>query len=121
VKLLDHEKLEVYQLAVDFVRIVGEILRRVPRGNGELVQQLKKASLSLMNNIAEGAGRTTRAEKRRFYSFARGSALECGASIDYIIALKLVSGSLPYDAKQLLVRVTAMLSALSKNPTPTPF
>lgn len=113
---LDHEKLQVYQLALEFVQLLGEIIAKLPKGNSELINQLKRASLSLLNNIAEGAGRTTKADKRRFYSFARGSALECGASLDYILALELIPQTLPDHAKQLLTRVVAMLSKLSQNP-----
>jgi four helix bundle protein len=53
------EKLSVYQKAVDFA------------------DQLNRASLSIGANIAQGNGRFTKADRRNFFTIARGSAQEC--------------------------------------------
>src|SRR5690606_31997192 len=47
-----------------------------------LEDQLKRASSSVVLNIAEARGRVTRRDRRRFFIMARGSAEECLAAFD---------------------------------------
>jgi four helix bundle protein len=61
------------------------IVKAIPKGNRELVDQLKRASISLVLNIAEGAGKSAIDDKKRFYSIARGSTLECAAILDLLL------------------------------------
>jgi len=49
-----------------------------------LRDQLERASLGIVLNIAEGAGRRSAADKRRFYEMARGSATETAAITDVL-------------------------------------
>jgi four helix bundle protein len=62
--MLDYEKLDVYRIALKFVVTTVEIRDRLPRGNGELQDQFKRASFSIVLNIAEGAGKLKQAGKR---------------------------------------------------------
>ncbi|MFN0248337.1 MAG: four helix bundle protein [Kofleriaceae bacterium] len=55
------------------------LLHRIPKGHADLVDQLRRAAQSIPQNIAEGAGKTGRADKARYYAIARGSAMECAA------------------------------------------
>ena len=55
--MLDYEKLDVYRIALEFVLTTIEIRDRLPRCDGELVDQFKRASFSVVLNIAEGAGK----------------------------------------------------------------
>ena len=80
--MLDYEKLDVYRTALEFVITTIEIRDRLPRGSGELVDQFKRASFSIVLNIAEGAGKFQQADKQRYFSIARGSVMECGALRD---------------------------------------
>ena len=54
--LLDHEKLIVYQVAIEFVILADDIIEHLPRGRAYLSDQLQRAALSIPLNIAEGAG-----------------------------------------------------------------
>ena len=47
-----------------------------------LKDQLERAAASVALNLAEGAGRQTKADQRRFYSIALGSLRECQAVLD---------------------------------------
>ena len=87
--MLDFEKLDVYRTALEFVISTIEIRERLPRGSGELVDQFKRASFSIVLNIAEGAGKLKQADKQRYFSIARGSVMECGALFDLLNALYL--------------------------------
>ena len=85
--MLDYEKLEVYRIALEFVVTTFKIRDRLPRGNGELQDQFNRASFSIVLNIAEGAGKLKQADKRRYFSIARGSVMECGALFDLLTLL----------------------------------
>ena len=91
--MLDHEKLDVYQRSVDFLEITKRLIDTVPRGNSDLVDQLRRAATSILLNIAEGSGKPNPADRRRFYMIARGSAMECGAALDACKVLKLADES----------------------------
>ena len=73
---------------------------------------MKRASLSIPLNIAEGVGKLSDAEKRRFYAIARGSAMECGAILDAIKVLELACEPEIDEAKRKLVTVVKMLSRM---------
>jgi four helix bundle protein len=70
---------DVYQCAVRLLACCARLNDDIPRGYGVLADQLRRASLSVPLNIAEGSGRLGRADAARSYSIARGSAMECGA------------------------------------------
>ena len=108
--LLDAEKLDVYRIALEFQAIAGQLVPK--RGYAELRDQLERASISIVLNIAEGCGRRSPADKGRFYSMARGSATECAAIVDLLRARGLVDERLRNRARALLVRVVQMLSQL---------
>jgi len=73
--LLDHEKLDVYQRSLDFLTQALRIVERLPRGEREIRDQLKRAAMSISLNIAEGAGKPTVGDRARFHAIARGSAM----------------------------------------------
>lgn len=110
--MLDYEKLDVYRVAIKFVITTVEIRERLPRGSAELVDQFKRASFSVVLNIAEGAGRLKQADQQRYFSIARGSVMECGALFDLFHALNHVSPEEYRTGKRLLTRIAAMLSKL---------
>jgi hypothetical protein len=62
----DHENLDVYKAAIDFVALIDEIVENLPRGRGYLADQLQRAATSVPLNIAEGAGEFSGNEKARF-------------------------------------------------------
>jgi len=109
----DHEKMDVYQVAVEFAARANEIVEQLPRGRGYLGDQLQRAALSIVLNIAEGAGKFSPADKNTFYIRARGSATESAAVLDVCKRLKLAP-SVDSD-KAMLERITSMLTKLIKS------
>jgi four helix bundle protein len=71
------ENLQVYQKAVDLADQIAGLAEKFPRGYYFLVDQLNRAALSVATNLAEGNGRFTKADRRNFFTIARGSAQEC--------------------------------------------
>ncbi len=70
----DHERLDVYPLALDFLVVASDIVEHLPRGRGHLADQLSRAATSIVLDIAEGAGKFSKPDKRRDYLTAVGSA-----------------------------------------------
>jgi len=108
--LLDAEKLDAYRVALEFQAVAVQLVPK--RGCAELRDQLDRASISIVLNIAEGCGRRSPADKGRFYSMARGSATECAAILDLLGVRGLVDDRLHRRARSLLVRVVQMLTRL---------
>ncbi|NLW87938.1 MAG: four helix bundle protein [Planctomycetes bacterium] len=71
------ENLQVYQKAVDLADQIARLTEKFPRGYYFLVDQLNRAALSIATNLAEGNGRFTKADRRNFFTIARGSTQEC--------------------------------------------
>ena len=110
----DHEKLDVYRLAVQLVGWVGEVVDSGDQPGKRLaaLTHLDAASQSVINNIAEGNGKRSRRDRARFLEIARGSALECGACLDGLVARKRLDPTRAAGGKVLLVRVVQMLSKM---------
>ena len=84
----DHEKLKVYQSAIGFINWSTDLLTQV-NAKAAVKDQLDRASTSVPLNIAEGNGKFAIRDRCRFLDFARGSALECAACLDVLVAKKL--------------------------------
>ena len=111
---LDHEGLDVYRCAIEFLTLSTRIAAAFPRGEGDLKDQLKRASMSIPLNIAESSGKTSAPDRARFLAIARGSALECGAIVDVGVAIGAVDRGSAASAKTLLARIAAMLTKMTR-------
>lgn len=113
--MLDHEGLDVYQLALDFLVIANTVIEGFPRGRSHLADQFTRASLSIVLNIAEGAGKHSKPDKRRYYLIARGSATESAALLDVCHRLNLIQEKELSVGKELVVRIVSMLIKLARS------
>jgi four helix bundle protein len=108
-----HERLDVYCAAIDYVAWAYRFCEQL-RGHRNAKDQLLRASQSIPLNIAEGNGKATDADRRRYFEIARGSALECAAIQDVLE----VCGALPAEenarCKVTLDRIVAMLTKLGQ-------
>ena len=117
----DHERLDVYQVAIDFVALADDVVEHLPRGRGHLADQLQRASVSIPLNIAEGAGEFSAKDKKRFYRMALRSATECAAILDVCSRLNLAEEAALSSGKDLLLRIVSMLTRLVlRDPDPDP-
>ena len=112
--MLDHQRLDVYQAAIEFVAIADTIAADLPRGRGYLADQLRRAATSIVLNIAEGAGEFSRQDKSRFYRMARRSATEYAAVFDVCRRLKLLAHDEVETGYTLLQRIISMLTKLAQ-------
>jgi four helix bundle protein len=104
----DHEKLEVYREAILFIVWLSALLEGTVR-IGEVKDQLDRASTSIALNIAEGNGKYTPKDRSRFFDIAHGSALECAAGLDILVAGTKLTPDQIRPGKERLHRVVRML------------
>jgi len=88
--MFDFEKLDVYQIVKNQNLRVLSILKTNKEIDPYLVDQWKRASLSILFNLAEGTGRMTDQDKRHFYTIARGSVYEAVAILRLLNDLKII-------------------------------
>jgi four helix bundle protein len=114
--VFDHEKLDVYQAELRFVEwvtpLLDEVSEKAKTRTREVCDQLDRASLSALLNTAEGNGRRQRQTRAKFFDDARGSATECAACLDALVAKKSATAERIQDGKGLLLRIVSMLSRL---------
>ena len=110
----DHEKLDVYKVSIEFVAWVGELLDdSLAECRQSAVGQLDRASTSVPLNIAEGNGKRSLRDRCRYLDTARGSAFECAAALDVLVARRTLTSDAIRPGKELLKRVVEMLSKMT--------
>jgi four helix bundle protein len=112
--MLAYQRLDVYQCAVRALALLSRISTEMPKGYANLGDQLRRASLSVSLNIAEGSGRATAHDTGRFYAIARGSAMECAAILDACAAIGIGDDGVRAEVMGLLVRVVEMLTRMCR-------
>ena len=112
--LFDHEKLTVYQSSITFITWSTELLSQV-KTKAAVKDQLDRASTSIPLNIAEGNGKFALRDRCRYLDFARGSALECAACLDVLVAKQLAKDVATLPGKEQLVEIVSMLMGLIKS------
>ena len=110
--MLSFQKLDVYRCSMEFLALANRVRAAVPKGHADLVDQLRRAAQSVPQNIAEGAGRATRADKAKHYTIARGSAMESAAHLDVMLLDQLIEVEAYTRGVELLERVVAMLTKM---------
>ena len=109
----DFEKLEVYQRAVDFANIVYKLTKNFPKNEQfGIVSQLRRASLSISLNIAEGTGRYNNPERRQFYRMGRASIYECVPLLELSFRQDYIDLKRHEELKQECVELAKMISGL---------
>lgn len=110
---LDHKNLEVWKVSVAIIKEVYRLSGSFPpEEKFNLVSQIRRAALSVSNNIAEGAARSSRREKKRFYEIARSSIVEVDNCIEVALLLKFINQEQMTTLSPLMVQELKMLTAL---------
>ena len=109
-----HEQLDVYRAAIEYVGWAHRVCAGLKGDQRSTKDQFLCASQSIPLNIAEGNGKVSEADRRRFFEIARGSALECAAIQDVLEVCDGLSRKDNAEAKQILDRIVAMLTKLGK-------
>jgi four helix bundle protein len=113
--MFDFEKLDVYQKAKSFNKKVYQFLQSNRKVDPTTRNQLRRASFSVMLNIAEGSSRFSNADRRNFYVIARGSVFECVAIFEFMHEEQLLDDSLHKNLYQTAEEISKMIFAMIKN------
>ena len=115
--MFDFEKLAVYGKAKAYNTKVNRYLSAVSLDR-TTNDQLRRASFSIMLNIAEGTGRFTKADKRNFYIISRGSVFECVAIFDYLREIEVINENQFCEFYNELDEMSRMLFGMIKTLAP---
>ena len=103
-----HEKLTVYQRALEFASWSHDLIESLTKRTSTR-EQLERAGDSIALNIAEGNGKFSQKDRARFFQIAHGSALECAACLDLLVARCCCAGSAIVRGKSILEEIVRML------------
>lgn len=102
------EKLEIWQLAIDYGNKVYDIADNLPRREMfGLASQLRRAAVSISSNIAEGSGGTTKKDFRNYLDIAIKSTLETVSQLLFAEKRKYIASltrKVLYRKAELLVK-----------------
>ncbi len=104
----DHERLDVYQLALEFYRWGFALIGKC-QVTSRRAKRLDTLSTSILLNIAEGNGRFDSSDHRKFVDIAHQSSLKCVVAIDLMLAKKEADAADLSHGKQMLSRIVKML------------
>ena len=107
------KELEVNQESPGFVAWLEPLMERLPKSIA-VRDQLDSASTSIVLNLAEGNGKYTSSDRCRFFDISRGSALECAAGLDVLVAKGRCNLTLAALGKERLLGIVSMLVGLIK-------
>ena len=112
-RIFDHEQLDVYRLAIEYVGETFRIAEKLSGLHRHSRDQWLRAAQSIPLNIAEGNGKRSPKDRARFFDIARGSALECSAIQDVLLVSEAITTETTQPMKAKLKRIVAMLTRLA--------
>ena len=113
--MFDFENLEVYKKAKAFNAVVCKTILPIHGLDTVTKNQLRRASLSIVLNIAEGSSRFSKADRKNFCVIARGSVFECVAVFDVMKDEGQLSAEIYKRLYALSEEISKMLFAMIKN------
>jgi four helix bundle protein len=113
----DHEKLIAYQRSIEFVAWSSPIVEKLP-AKLAVSDQLDRTSTSVPLNIAEGNAKYIPPDRCRYFDTARGSALECAACLDVLVAKGKCTAEQTQRGKEILCETVSLLVGLIRSIAP---
>ena len=110
---LAHTKTPVFQESKKFILECYRITKDFPKDERfAMVQQMRRAALSVHLNIAEGCSRKSEKDRKWFYEVARGSIVEVDTALDIAVSLKYTTKEKLNELGTLMIRSFQMVSKL---------
>jgi four helix bundle protein len=108
---LKHKSLHVYAAVRELVKEAYRISNLLPSEEKfNMVQQVRRAALSVKLNLAEGSTRRSEQERKRYTEIARGSVVEIDAAVETAVDLNYLRLDELNKLNELLNKCFAMLS-----------
>lgn len=110
-----HTKLSIFQASKALCLECYEITKAFPADEKfAMVQQIKRAAVSVHLNITEGSSRKSSAERKRFYEISRGSVIEIDTALELAVELNYCTKDALTTLGEKLINAFKQLSALIK-------
>ncbi len=113
--MFPYQKLEVYKKSFLLNKTVYHLIKNNSTIPSYVRNQLGRASLSIVLNVAEGSAKLTKKDRKSFFVIARGSTFECAAIIDIIHSENEVSLELKNELDTGFEEISKMLYTMIKN------
>ena len=109
----DHDRLDVYRLAIEYTAGAFDMSTRLKGLHRHARDQWLRAAQSIPLNIAEGNGKRSLKDRARFLDIVRGSAFECAAIQDVLVASGGIERPSSIELKVKLKRIVSMLTRMA--------
>ena len=111
--VFDFERLKVYEMSLEFVLSIFKLTKKLTHDyQFSIGDQLKRAALSIANNIAEGSGKVSKKEKAQFYRISLNSARECIPMLTILYKETLISKLEHDNLRETCIHICNMLGKL---------
>lgn len=120
---LSHKNLDVYKISLQLSDEIYKITKSFPKEEMYgLVSQIRRAAVSVCSNLAEGAARISKKEKKRFYEISRSSLVEIDTQLEISLQQQYIKKEQMPEIEKLLESTFRMLSKMIENlrKVPTP-
>lgn len=115
-KTFSFENLDVWKVTVNFITALYNLTEKFPDTEKfGLVSQMRRASVSIASNIAEGSSRNSSADQARFYNIAYSSTIEVLNQLIISNKLNMLTDEEYRQFRTELERITNMLNKLHKS------
>ena len=115
---LKHTKLDIFQATRSMTLEFYKATQLLPSDERfGMIQQIRRAALSVHLNVAEGCSRKSETERKRFYEIARGSLIEINTALDIAIQLNYCTEQSLNILGEKLVSAYKQLSGLIRHNT----
>jgi len=110
---LAHTKLDVYECSGELILECYKLSKLLPvEEKFNMVQQIRRASLSVQLNIAEGCSRGSKAERNRFFEIARGSVIEIDTALEIANRLSYLSNQQLQAVGELIIKTFKLTTGM---------
>jgi four helix bundle protein len=113
--MFPYQNLIVYKKAFLLNQSIYKLLRSNSTLPSYINNQLGRACLSIVLNIAEGSAKISNKDRRNFFVIARGSTFECAAVTDILHAENEISLEFKIQVDEGLEEISKMLYAMIRN------
>ena len=110
------EDLKVWQKSIELAKQVYKVVAELPDNEKYgLTSQIKRCTISIASNIAEGAGRNSNKEFKHFLGIANGSSYELHTQLILVYELNLIEKNKIEDILNLLIEIQKMIYSFQKS------
>lgn len=111
-----YQDLRVWHKSIELVKEIYFLTEKLPSKEKYILSdQMRRAAISIPSNVAEGNGRSSRVEYKRFVEIARGSQYELQTQLYICVELNYFTKEDTEKANELITEVGKMLNNLIKS------